>query len=336
MAPTPELDRGGLFLEGEDADRPVDLRQELETDPEGTDLAETLEAEIDRLRSQVTHDAEREILGELERGVGSGRLALPPIPQVVLRVQQLINSTSFHLGELAAEIELDPALATKVVGIANSPFYAGLAPSISVQDAVVRIGVIETRNILMAIMMRSRVLRVPGFESLTHDLWEHALATSVTARALAAHVGIEPDRAFLAGLIHDVGRVVLLSTAGEVQRRSRGQVRPDPLALVGLMQELHPLLGAAVAESWHLAPELIRAIQCHHDPALAPDRDRCFAHVLEVGDELARQIIRDLESDPQAEEIAAARVAVFGLDAETARAILHEAHEAFEELRKIL
>jgi HD-like signal output (HDOD) protein len=314
----------------------VNLDQEIEAEASATDLSETLGAEIERLLLQVTHQAETELLSALGRGVTGSGLHLPPMPQVILRVQRLTSSSDFHMADLIREIELDPSLVTKIVGIANSPFYSGMGTASSVQDAIVRIGIVETRNILMAIMMRSRVFRVPGLEDLTRGVWEHSLAASVTIRSLAAELGLEPDRAFLAGLVQDVGKVIVLSVAGEVQRSSRGKLRPDPLALQRVMQELHPLLSAVVTQSWHLEEEITSAIRHHHDPASAPCEARQLAAVLAVGDELAHQVVCDSGQEVRDGEVAAARLEPLGLSPEQAQEVVAEACEAFEELRKIL
>ncbi len=160
-----------LFLHGEDAQRPVDLRGGLEKIAPPLDRGAELVGEIQQLRARADDPREQELLKEVERGLRSGGLQLPPMPQVILRVHRLIDSGLFNVEDLAKGVELDPALATKMVGVANSPFYSGLEPAQSVRDAIVRIGMIETRNILMAILLRSRVFRVPGFEQLTQKMW---------------------------------------------------------------------------------------------------------------------------------------------------------------------
>ncbi len=336
-APEPATETSGeLFLDAEAAQRPIDLSGELEAGAPPPDRGRALQAEVEGLLAKSTGVAERALLTELRRGLRRGGLQLPPMPQVILRVHRLISSGDFNMQDVARQIELDPALATKMVGIANSPFYAGMEPAQSVRDSIVRIGMLETRNILMAIMMHSRVFRVPGFEELTQELWEHALAASVTTRSLAAQVGTDPELAFLAGLVHDVGRAVILSCAGDVRRHSRGQLQPDPLVLEGVMEFLHAQLGAIVTDSWHLGEDLATAIVHHHDPAGAPEPVRRFASLLAVGDELAKQLLRSREEGPPDEEILAARIALLGLPPELAGDIFAEASEEFEELGKVL
>ena len=325
-----------LFLEGEDAQRPVNLSGGLEMIATPLDRGVELLQEIQRLRARADDPVEQELLKELERGLGSGGLQLPPMPQVILRVHRLIDSGLFNMEDLARGVELDPALATRMVGVANSPFYAGLEPAQSVRDAIVRIGMIETRNILMAILLRSRVFRVPGFQQLTQDMWEHSLAASVTSRALAAQLKIDPDVAFLGGLVHDVGRAVILSCAGDLRRRSRGRLQPDITLLQALMERLHAPLGAIVIESWYLGDDLAVAIAHHHQPEAAPEPVRRLAQLMAAGDELAK-VLRELGEDdtPPVAQLGA-HLEPLGLSVDVAAEIMAEVREEFEELGKVL
>ncbi len=314
----------------------MNLSGGLETIAPPLDRGAELLQEIKRLRALSDDPVEGELLKELERGLGRGGLQLPPMPQVILRVHRLIDSGLFNMEDLARGVELDPALASKMVGVANSPFYAGLEPAQSVRDAIVRIGMIETRNILMAILLRSRVFRVPGFEQLTQDMWEHALAASVTTRALAAHLRIDPDLAFLGGLVHDVGRAVILSCAGDLRRRSRGQLQPDITLLQRVMERLHAPLGAIVIDSWHLGDDLAAAITHHHQPEAAPEPARRLAQLMAAGDELAK-VLRELDEDdtPPVAQLGA-HLEPLGLSADVAAEIMAEVRQEFEELGKVL
>ena len=142
-----------LFLDADSAERPVDLRGELEAAAPQLDSTDAIRERLRELRESSAQATEGKLIAELDRGLASRGLQLPPMPQVILRVQRLIDCGDFNMEELAEQVEVDPALVTKLVGIASSPFYAGFAPTRSVRDAIVRIGIRETRNILMAIML---------------------------------------------------------------------------------------------------------------------------------------------------------------------------------------
>src|SRR5262245_1103424 len=211
----------GLLTDDDaDAEHPVDLAT-LDAVGASFGLVEIAD-EVRRLALDAERERERPYLAELSRRLRRRELTLPPMPRALLRVQKLIDSGNCHMAQLGREIERDPALATRLVGIANSPFYAGLGSVQSVSDAVTRIGLGETRNIVLAVMLRSKVFRVPGRQAEIDRLWRHCVAASLAGQVLGAAAGVDPDGAFIAGLLHDLGRVVLLSLGGEIERATKG------------------------------------------------------------------------------------------------------------------
>ncbi len=285
------------------------------------------------LESRTEGRGDRAVLAALGKTLAREGVKLPPLPRTVLRVQRLVDDPDCSVAALGAEISRDPALATKLVGIANSPFYAGLGPCHAVADAIIRIGMRETRNIVLAILVKSRVFRVYGFESHTEKLSAHSLAASLAGHALAAGVGADPDLGFLGGLVHDVGRAVLLLAAGDA-RRAHPSLRPDAGVLEQAAAELHGPLGAMVARSWQLGGELADAIRWHHEPEHAPESARPLARLLCAADLLAWRVAGDASSAHLAALSAAC--AALGIDEAEIDALGGEVAHAYETLRKAL
>jgi len=268
------------------------------------------------------------LLRALERGAEAGQLALPPLPEVVLRVRDLVERPDLRIPDLERELQRDPVLATRIVGVANSPFYGAVRPASSIGEAIVRVGLRQTRHLVLALALRSRVLRAPGRDAEVAALWDHALAASVAGQALAALLGEDPDEAALLGLVHDVGRVAILATQGELERASRGQVQLAPESLDRIAAALHPLAGALLADAWSLAPAVVAAISHHHDPTAAPGRARALAGIAASADALARILVG---AEPEAQP-----PSLGGIDPDIAAAALEEAREAHTELIKVL
>ncbi|MFQ5697461.1 MAG: HDOD domain-containing protein [Myxococcota bacterium] len=308
------------------------------------DLTTGLEAELSRgeLRAEVERIlreewegaagiADRDFLSALSRAVARDGLQLPPMPEAMLRVQRLVDSPDCDVATLARELERDPTLATKIVGVANSTYYAGLEPVSSLRDAVIRIGLRETRNIVLVISMRSKVFRIPGFRSETEALWRHSLAASITTQEAAALGRLDPDQGFLAGLVHDLGRIAMLMVSGEVLQASRGRSSAVPEAFGAILDRVHTPLSALLAESWHLPSDLVEALYWHHAPEGAPEASRALARAIRAGDLLAH----DLESASEAPSDPEALLEV-GLDAEAAGDVLQEAAPRFQAIAKAL
>jgi HD-like signal output (HDOD) protein len=308
------------------ADGPVDLAGELQRLASPGAAAGRALAQVRAYAADVRDPAALALLRALERGAESGQLALPPLPEVVLRVRALVDAPEVRMPELEREIQLDPALATRIVGVANSPFYGAARPAGSVGEAVVRLGLRQTRHLVLALALRSRVLRAPGHEAEVAALWTHALAASLCAQSLAALEGLDPDEASLLGLVHDVGRVALFAAQGELERSSRGQARVEPDVLASLAAALHPVLGAMLADAWSLAPAVVGALGHHHDPSSAPELVRPLARIAAGADALARLLPGESSEPPEIE----------GLDPEIALAALAEARESYAELSKVI
>jgi putative nucleotidyltransferase with HDIG domain len=325
-----------LFETDEDAERPVNLAGELQTCTPGASAKQDLEGELSRLLGQPWEDGDRAFLERLLSELQSGDLQLPPMPEAVLRVQRMIDSPDCSTSALAQELELDPALATRMVGVANSPFYAGLEAVDSVRDAVVRIGLAETRNIVMAITLRSKVFRVPGFDDKVKQLWQHALGSSVAAQLLAAEAGMDPDPAFLAGLVHDVGRVAIFSLAADVQRRSRGAHEISYSGLSQVSDQLHARLGAVITDAWRVSSTISTAIAHHHEPDAAAQEARLLASVLAAADLLAQRVLSPSDDASPSEEEWQQALGRIGIDGDEADAFADEVSEAISAFDKTL
>jgi HD-like signal output (HDOD) protein len=317
--------RGGRARPGEG---PVDLGAELAALCSPGAAAGRALAEVRALAARTRDPAALALLRVLERGAESGQLALPPLPEVVLRVRALVEQPDLRIADLEREIQLDPVMATRIVGVANSPFYGAAKPATSIGEAVVRVGLRQTRHLVLALALRSRVLRVPGHDDEVGELWVHALAASLCSQSIAALLGGDPDEASLLGLVHDVGRVAILAALAEVERGSRGQQRVTPEALDALSDSLHCALGAMLADAWSLSPAVVAAISHHHSPEAAPESVQELARIACAGDRLAHALIG---TGPGSEV-----PAIGGIDPELVRAALDEARESYGELSKVV
>lgn len=268
-----------------------------------------------------------ELLARLERG-DSG---LPPMPQAVLRARDLIDRPDCGVPELAREIECDPALAARLVSVANSPYYAGMEPVQSIADAVVRVGLRETRHILVAVAMRSKVFKVPGFEERIEGLWRHAVAASLCTQTLAAEAGRDPDPAFLAGLVHDVGRVSVLAALADLRRAHRGELEIEPESVDAVASAVHPALGAVIAASWSFTDDVVDAVARHH-AARAGEGVPDLAAVLCAADLLARVVSGEVEADV----LESTPWPLVSPSAATAAELVEELRESFEGTSKSL
>lgn len=198
---------------------------------------------------------------------------LPSAPHVVSRLVALTDRDA-DTRELLAAIERDPALTARILRTANSPFFAQTRNVTSVKRAVVVLGLPMVRNLTLGLTVWDATTSHIAARD-ARRLWEHSLAVATVAQHLATHTrACSAADAFTAGLLHDVGKLVL---ARQFPDAYRPLLVPTPVrsrlpalerAAVG---HDHAEIGALLFERWRLPKLLIEAVARHHEEPLAPD-----------------------------------------------------------------
>ncbi len=230
------------------------------------------------------------IYKKLRSAIGRERLALPVISTTLMRVLRLLEKDSVAISELAIAIESDPALATKIVGVANSGFYGGIDSIGSVQDALMRTGLEQAKNIVAGVAIRSSVFRAPGYEAVMDAMWKRSIATAFATLALLETDHRYRDSAFLLGLVHDVGRIVMLATAA-VPLAQKGTVFSDEV-LEEAGGAIRCELGAIALAAWTFDDDLIDAVTWQDQPEGCPEESRALCAGLYAADTLVNLTLR--------------------------------------------
>jgi HD-like signal output (HDOD) protein len=226
------------------------------------------------------------LANRVAQAVAVGKLTVPLLPQVAMQVVELAGSDRADAAHLSALIHRDPALAGQVLRIANSPAYQPRMPIVSLQQAIARLGLGVLSEIALAASLQSGVFRVPAaFAPMLREQLEVALGTAAYAKEVARLRRLSVETAFLCGLMHDIGRPVVLQAALDEAARLRlplGGAAGEALAgeLAALCAEHAVAAGLLVAEAWKL-PAPVRASVAHHDaPAAAGAhaRDAAVTH----------------------------------------------------------
>jgi HD-like signal output (HDOD) protein len=245
--------------------------------------------------------------------VRRGVLELQPLPAVALRVLGLIQKEDdCDTTALAVLTERDPALTARLLHAANASIYAGLRAVEEVHQAIVRLGYRQVRQLLSAVVMKFAYAPVQGPRAeLLEKLWEHALATAIGARHVGRLTGGESAHDFLAGLLHDTGRMLVLRTVAEIEKRPTGPPI-TPALLDELMDELHAELGHAALTGWRVAAPVCEVARDHHRTDV-PESNRLLLRV-QVANHLARRIGFHPHPDPELKLLSVPAVERLGLD----------------------
>jgi HD-like signal output (HDOD) protein len=211
---------------------------------------------------------------------------LPALPAVAADLVSSMDDDELDLAELVSKIECDQALATKTVRVANSPFFGMMGKVSSVHQAATVIGLRTIRSLALASAMsglRPQTGR-PGID--LHEYWLHAFQTALAAREIARRVRFGHDQAFLAGLIHDLGKLVMAVLYPELIEKLCAAREEMSLSWTAAEQALdlpsHGAVGAALAKHWHFPDSLSQAIDDHHPPFDGSDRITDIVHVADA------------------------------------------------------
>jgi putative nucleotidyltransferase with HDIG domain len=199
----------------------------------------------------------KEIIADLENGT----LVLPTLPEVALKVRDVVDDPDASSAKLADIIVTDPALSTRLLKVANSALYRGRYPVESVQMAVSRLGLTMVRNLVTSLVMEQMFQATSNrLEKRLHDLWEHSTEVAAISQVIASkQPGIKGDEAMLAGLIHDIGVLPILMKAEDSPA-----ILQDTALLDSLIIRLHTRIGAAILRSWKF-PESLIAVAAEHE-----------------------------------------------------------------------
>jgi putative nucleotidyltransferase with HDIG domain len=195
-------------------------------------------------------------------------LVLPMLPALAHRVIEMVGNPDLSIHTLAGLVAKDQVLAARVLGLANSAYSCPTQPITSVTEAIVRLGINAVRNVVVAVSFTSRLQDPAVYAQRGKPMVDHALGTAYVARLVAEPVGADVEEAFLCGLLHDIGKLVILKRAHEYRRHHPGALSDGEVDLA--LARHHPLAGTLVVDKWKLPESLSAPIRFHHDYMAAP------------------------------------------------------------------
>ena len=193
---------------------------------------------------------------------------LPMLPEVAAQLLTLTNDVDCSIGDIVPLIKRDQSLTSHLLRIANSLRYNTGVTVSSVQQAVARLGLLAVREIVVLISCKCRVFDVPEFESHVRKSFRHSLATAAFSQEIARSRRVNVEEAFLAGLLHDVGRPVLFQALAD-RRKLHGLIATDSEVLRAANEHRVPL-AARLIKSWELSERVVETVQHQSTPLDAP------------------------------------------------------------------
>jgi len=206
-------------------------------------------------------EPEEVFVNELVQDLESGHLQLPTLPEVALRVRDVVDDENANASQIAAIIGQDAALSARLLQVANSPLYRGRQEIDRLPMVISRLGNKLVRNLVTSQVMKQMFQATNDMvDQRLRAVWEHSVQVAAISRALAGQVpGVEPEQAMLGGLLHDIGILPILYRAEE-----RDELLDTPGLLDHLIESLHTRVGGAILKHWKF-PEALVAVAAEHE-----------------------------------------------------------------------
>jgi HD-like signal output (HDOD) protein len=198
--------------------------------------------------------------------------ALPAMPQTVMKARGIMSSDSSSFKELASVLETDQAIASKLLKLSNSAYYGMRGKISSIQHATVVLGLKTLKEIIMLAGSSSMLSgKLAGYGLDPGDLWQHSLGVAFGAKLIASQKSPElAEDAFVAGLIHDCGKLVLDGPIFERKAQFESIMASGDQNFLKAEKTVlgfdHPEIAYALCKNWNVPDSLTTAIRYHHTP----------------------------------------------------------------------
>ncbi len=219
----------------------------------------------------------------LSQKIAQGNVSIPTLPTVISKIQELLESDSAGAKEIGQLIAQDAPMATKVLRIANSAHYGLRERVISLEHASAVLGLKVLKNIVMQASVMSTFNDMAKDGKFDMDaLWRHSILTAQMSQVIAtlasrSKLGLAPEEFYTCGLLHDLGKIVMLHNLGEEYDMALNYSKMQRLPLHETEREIlgfdHAEVGAKIALRWGLPDGVVSAIQYHHGPQDEIDSD---------------------------------------------------------------
>ncbi len=225
---------------------------------------------------EITTTVKDQILREIK--------GLPPFPENILTIQKLCREPHVSIDKIVNKIMLDPSLSVDILRLANSAYFTGIRKIDNLNDAVVRIGMKNLNNLVLVTASR-RILEERY--KIFSEIWNHCNKVAAYARDIAGYYNMNriKDNAYLGGLLHDLGKIVLLATDKKFTAWIASLMRNRKIRTSTVLEEItlgisHSAIGQVMAEKWRFPEYLLDAIKYHHSPLNAPAKSRDLVYTI--------------------------------------------------------
>ena len=288
----------------------------------------------EQLETIEVGEVEGNIFNAIMHAFNQGQLKLPSLPEIALKIKTAASNPNASIQDVVRIVEADPAMVARLMQVANSPISRGIEPVKTIRDAIVRLGLATTRNLVVSLSMKLLFkTRSPMLRSRMHDLYDHSVEVAAISYAIGKRCsGLEADELLLAGLVHDIGVIPILTyiddTGLEIENRAE---------IEHIIDKLRGVVGSMVIRNWDFAPQLATVVECGHDWSHDAGSELCMCDVVIIAQIYYLLKNHQLDGLPPIDKVPAFRKLFKDKsDPQFVVKVLEEAHEEISEVMKIL
>lgn len=213
---------------------------------------------------------------------------LPPMPSIVFQILDLLSDPEFSMEKLEHLIGQDQSLVANLIKVGNSVLYGGVGDVHSLREALTRLG---SRTIKSLVLISSTRTYFPEMKSgmgiLSRLLWHHSVECGLASQRLAVMVGYyDPEEAFVGGILHDIGKLVILLQLPDKYRQIQTKSKTGKIDELDIESEIlgfdHSMIGEMLMKKWKMPAHLTECVQLHHNAKIV-DSDNLLVPIIAFG-----------------------------------------------------
>ncbi len=270
----------------------------------------------------------------------SGAVRIVSLPEVCLRISEMLDDPRVSAADLGKVISQDTGLTARLLKIVNSAFYGFPSRIETVTRAVTVIGLRELRSMVLAASVVEAFSTLPTKVLDIVAFWRHSVYCGVVAQLLAeqCHV-LHRERLFVAGLLHDIGKLLIVNRVPEKAEEINRLVLEEGLLQYQAERQVlgfdHAEVGGALLDSWKMPETLRQAVRWHHEPANATEAtlEAALIHIANIMSDMAEQ---EIDSERSVQPVDAAAWRISGLDQSVMEPVFQDAGPQFTEALELI
>jgi putative nucleotidyltransferase with HDIG domain len=265
--------------------------------------------------------------------------AMPPLPQSVIQILEIVNNDKSSSQELAKVFERDPTLAVNILKLANLPVYGYTSRISTINHAIVCLGLKMVKSIALTSCTHEMLNKeIPAYSLGEGMLWQHAISCATCARIISQRIGYKDnEEAYIAGLLLDIGKIILSGFAEDEFNQVSERAEKNKISFNIAEQEVlgfgHPQVGGRIIKKWNLPSALVEAVQYHHQPNNTKTH-KTLAHIVHLADAISCMLGIGLGCDGLMYVFEENTLGVLGLNKEDVESIMIELADKIQEVEE--